>query len=241
VLEARNPQDTPLSPDGNVGSVVAEMTAPAGEYQATGKAAVVNWGAKDYVRCGISVDGQFVDGSATMVGEADGQPAVAVITTQARIVLAASAVVRLVCGHDSNIANQKVDGNASLVLESTNCDTSSGTCPAGPKGDTGPAGLAGPKGDPGPAGQPGAKGDIGPAGSIGPAGLAVKTVAVCASASGGVSPVQGNCSCSVKTISSQQSVGGCTVTSDTGSCTASGFTQNGGVYPGACCVCAPAQ
>ncbi len=45
--------------------------------------------------------------------------------------------------------------------------------PAGPKGDTGPAGAAGatgPKGDTGPAGAAGPKGDTGPAGPAGAAG-----------------------------------------------------------------------
>jgi hypothetical protein len=106
----------------------------------------------------------------------------------------------------------------------------------GPKGDTGPQGLTGP---PGPKGDTGLQGVAGATGATGPA---VKTVAICSNAylTSIHIPTDGSCSCSVKTVSSNKSVGGCTATSDTGSCTAQGYSsQLIGTAAGACCVCSP--
>ncbi len=124
----------------------------------------------------------------------------------------------------------------------------------GPKGDTGPQGLTGPTGAQGPigatgpqgpkgdtgsqglTGATGAQGSTGATGSQGPAGPAVHTSAVCVSANTKLSV---SCSCSVGYVAHVTSP--CTVTSDTGSCSASGFYDStwGNNYTGECCVCKP--
>lgn len=94
------------------------------------------------------------------------------------------------------------------------------------KGDTGPAGPTGPTG---------ATGATGATGPQGPVGSAVKTSAVCVSASNG----DGDCSCN-KTLVSKVVGAPCNVTSETGNCSANGYTDNyNRSYRGACCVCAP--
>jgi len=88
------------------------------------------------------------------------------------------------------------------------------------------------RGAPGPAGPPGPPG---PQGARGPAGPASTTSAVCVSASA----TSQTCSCAGRLVSRVSSP--CIVTSDTGSCTASGVTLPvGRELTGACCVCAPA-
>ena len=115
------------------------------------------------------------------------------------------------------------------------------TGPQGPVGATGSQGVPGVKGDKGDPGSPGAKGDTGATGQKGETGaqgspgVAVHTSAVC---------VNGNsCGCKNKTISMVSSNGGCTVSSDTGSCTAYGTVSGTPPYliyqPGSCCVCSP--
>jgi hypothetical protein len=103
------------------------------------------------------------------------------------------------------------------------------------------AASSGKKGSPGPAGPPG---DAGPPGVAGPPGPAVHTSAVCLSHSvpnsqGGTNPVE--CSCSAHTVSKIAPVGsgGCTVTSDTGSCSGVGNSINLARDEGSCCVCSP--
>lgn len=92
------------------------------------------------------------------------------------------------------------------------------------QGSQGPTGATGPQGPPGPTGQQG------PQGEQGEPGPPVTTVAVCVSAT---NDSDGRCYCSITTISKVFSP--CTVTSDTGSCSASGYFE----YTGECCVCAP--
>jgi len=118
--------------------------------------------------------------------------------------------------------------------------------PAGPAGPQGPQGVAGPAGSQGPAGPAGPQGPqgaAGPAGSQGPAGPtgpAVRTHAVCVS---GHNRFSADCHCSGSRTQSKNNDGtSCTVTSDTGSCTA---TTTGAILPNeswgksACCVCIP--
>lgn len=110
------------------------------------------------------------------------------------------------------------------------------TGPNGPTGPTGATGPTGPKGGPaGPTGPTGPRGATGPAGAQGPQGPAVHTSSVCSS---GFSGGAADCSCSGKTISKVRAyvANGCTVSSDTGSCSASGFSK---AHYGSCCVCSP--
>ena len=106
---------------------------------------------------------------------------------------------------------------------------------AGPKGDPGPAGPAGPQG---PQGVAGPAGSQGPAGPTGPA---VKTFAVCSSASG--NPYrQGSCDCGAARLQARvQAVERCEITSETGKCEARAYTNTNfnTIYVGECCVCSP--
>jgi hypothetical protein len=101
------------------------------------------------------------------------------------------------------------------------------TGPAGPQGPQGPTGAQGPQG-PGGTGPAGPQGQQGPPGPTGPVGPAKHTSAVCVE---GTSGSRTYCTCGSGT---QVGFAGspCTVTSDTGSCSA---VSN---Y-GSCCVCAP--
>jgi hypothetical protein len=106
----------------------------------------------------------------------------------------------------------------------------------GLKGDTGLQGLKGDTGLQGPKGDTGAQGLTGATGATGAAGPAVHTSAVCVSGSnaGGAS-----CSCTNGYVASASSP--CSVTSDTGSCSASSYYDStwSRTYTGQCCVCKP--
>lgn len=124
----------------------------------------------------------------------------------------------------------------------------------GVKGDTGAQGLQGvqgPQGVQGAQGLTGATGQqglIGATGPQGPAGPAVSTSAVCSSADWwqtssiiGVTYYCSSSSCSCNGGVLVSSVKGpCTVTSNTGTCSASNYTNsNGQTCYGQCCVCKP--
>ncbi len=81
----------------------------------------------------------------------------------------------------------------------------------------------------GPAGEDGRDGRTGPPGPPGPP---VSTSAVCVNAS---ENNNGSCGCSGLTVSKVNSP--CQVTSDTGSCSASGFGSPPRSFNGQCCVC----
>ncbi|OGB07589.1 MAG: hypothetical protein A3E25_12455 [Burkholderiales bacterium RIFCSPHIGHO2_12_FULL_69_20] len=101
----------------------------------------------------------------------------------------------------------------------------------GPVGSTGPAGVAGPAGPAGSAGNTGSAGPAGPKGATGPQGPAVHTSAVCVQ-----SPSTNVCGfiCTKTVVAGSYTKSGCSITSDTGSCSLSA-NPNGGI----CCVCAP--
>ena len=96
-------------------------------------------------------------------------------------------------------------------------------------------GPSGPQGVPGPAGGPaGPAGPQGPTGSVGPPG--VRTVAVCVDGGAGVT----SCSCAAgATLVSKAPTTPCTVTAETGTCSANSAIVGGGTYRGSCCVCRP--
>jgi hypothetical protein len=100
-------------------------------------------------------------------------------------------------------------------------------------GSTGPQGPAGPQGPQGATGPQGTAGAQGPAGPQGPQGPAVRTSAVCASAFANTICISNSCSCPRGAVSIVFSP--CTVTSDTGSCSATSCGSN----RGQCCVCMP--
>jgi len=112
------------------------------------------------------------------------------------------------------------------------------TGPAGPTGPQGNTGLTGATGPQGPTGLTGPAGATGPQGAQGPAGPAVSTSAVCVSASINAQGVcsSGSCGCAY-TVSHVSSP--CSVTSNTGSCSANGCSGTYGTTYGSCCVCAP--
>src|SRR5574341_1174000 len=135
-------------------------------------------------------------------------------------------------GIGTNVPSAKLDVSGDIAIMGIPIINSSGqwvgdpTGLIGPEGPRGPAGPAGPTGPTGPTGPKGDKGDPGPPGEP------VKTVAICAN---GTKDFAGNCSCNFKTVTSTGSVSGCTVTSETGSCSAYGFGMNAGC----CYVCTP--
>lgn len=221
LLEARSGSALLLAPNGGQPVNILNMQVPAGQWVATAKASIVNWGAADYNRCFIYADGVAIDGATTMTGEGGGQPAVAELVTHAKLNFTATKMVSLVCSHDRNIAGQYVDPGAMLIVVSD-----------GSIGAVGPAG---------PAGPPGAQGPRGATGPAGPAGPAVRTVSSCVNANLGPSPTSQSCSCSsfAKTVVSQQGAMFCSVVSDSGNCTGVGQVVGGISYTGACCVCIP--
>lgn len=106
--------------------------------------------------------------------------------------------------------------------------------PQGPKGDPGPQGPAGPQG---PMGKTGPQGPAGPAGPQGPTGPAVRTVSVCHS---NVPLNLVSNPCKGRTVSFRSiPLGSCSVTSDTGSCTAASSGSQFGQSAAVCAVCAP--
>lgn len=235
ILESKTTGQITLSARPAQPTVILGLSVPPGEWLATAKASVVNWGAKDYVHCAIVTDADLIvigggrtsryDNSTTMIGAASGLPAVAAIVNQAVVSLPRAKEIRLVCSHDGRISGQYVE-NASLSVISTE---------PGIQGPPGPMGLQGLQG---PIGLQGRTGDQGPQGNVGPAGPPVSTSAVCVDAQGGAYPGASNCHCQGRTVLNQIGMR-CTVTSDTGQCTGNGITTNGSNYTAACCVCAP--
>lgn len=225
ILEQRTTAATQLGPAGGVVVKVLELTVPTGQWLVTAKGSVVNWGAKEYVRCGLSVAGSIADSSTTVVGQAGAaDPPAATIFTQARVAATAPTVVTFACSHDAAIAGIKLDGGASLVATDADLGAQGPAGPAGPAGATGPTGMRGPPG---------------PLGPVGPPGPTIRTsVAVCASPTGGPNPISASCQCPAKTLVTSNTMI-CTVTSDTGPCTANGFIDPVShiAYTPACCVC----
>ena len=211
ILEARTSSGLSLPAAGGQRVNIVNMTVPAGEWIATAKASVINWGTADYVRCVLTSGGTIVDGATTMTGEASGRPAAAEIVTHAKLSLNAPMNVALECSHDQNVDGQKVDPGATLIVLS---DSSRGT--------SGPAGPAG------------------PAGPIGPVGPPVKTIALCVQPNLGPSPTTQSCSCNppARAIITPTS-SPCTAVADNGRCDANSQVIAGLTYFGACCVCAP--
>lgn len=115
--------------------------------------------------------------------------------------------------------------------------------PMGPAGPAGTAGVTGPQGPEGPAGPAGVQGPAGPQGAPGPS---LHTSAVCLQTAGTYPISGGVCNCGVRVLSQQiTNDGNCSVTSETGSCSANGsrVTCSPGVgcfgfdRVGSCCVC----
>ncbi len=101
------------------------------------------------------------------------------------------------------------------------------TGPVGPQGETGPAGPQGPSG----AGSPGPQGPAGPAGPAVTTSCATSLVDVrCADIGSARSFCGVVCSGNLRVVVA--ACGSCTVTSDTGTCTALLATE-------VCCVCSP--
>jgi Collagen triple helix repeat (20 copies) len=230
VLEARSTESIALSAAGGVMTPIVQLTLSPGTYALVGKATVVNWSQGDYVRCGLRADGDdFFDAATTVVGEQSGYPAAATIMTQFKWSFTVEKIVQLLCLHDKIMSGISVDAGASLVAIDNSI--------VGPAGPVGPTGMRGEMGPVGPAGATGPTGSQGVRGPTGPKGDPVKTVAICANGTIG-NPA--DCRCNGRAIIPPIStVSSCTVTSDTGSCTATGGVSNFVPYSGACCVCAP--
>ncbi len=91
----------------------------------------------------------------------------------------------------------------------------------------------------GATGATGPQGSVGPTGPQGLVGPPAKSSAVCVNSYGANGNYHsGDCSCSSRTISHVTSSSSCQVTSETGSCSASGNSYATPMTYGSCCVCA---
>lgn len=152
-------------------------------------------------------------------------------------------------GIGTMIPAAKLDVKGNLAINGTQVIDSAGNWvgnPTGLIGPRGPQGLQGPQGDRGPAGSSGSTGSSGPQGPAGPTGSqgsqgpqgppgpVIHTSAVCAGPLGQYveAPECSTLCHGSRVIVSSRS--GCTVTSDTGSC-----SLNPSTTPGRCCVCSP--
>ncbi|HEX4970111.1 MAG TPA: hypothetical protein VFV69_03580 [Steroidobacteraceae bacterium] len=110
-----------LSSDGSPVSL-KQVTIPAGTWVVTAKANPVNFGAADYVRCRILVNGVQKDAAATLVGNAapaptgEMGPSVAEIVLQTAITTTTSKAFKLDCQHDFPYAGIYVDPGASIMV-----------------------------------------------------------------------------------------------------------------------------
>jgi hypothetical protein len=115
-----------LSANGGDQTTVASTVLPAntGAWVITGTASVVNFGASDYARCGLSITGQPISGNTSVVGNpnavgahATGAAIVATITTSNFTITPASPVtVAFVCSHDNGNDQPYIDAGATLWL-----------------------------------------------------------------------------------------------------------------------------
>ena len=110
-----------LSSDGSP-VALKQVTVPAGTWIVTAKANPVNFGAADYVRCRILVNGVQKDAAATLVGNAapaptgEMGPSVAEIVLQTAITTTTSKAFKLDCQHDFPYAGIYVDPGASIMV-----------------------------------------------------------------------------------------------------------------------------
>jgi hypothetical protein len=99
-----------------------QVTIPAGTWLVTAKANPVNFGAADYVRCRIVINGTQRDAAATLVGNAapaptgEVGPSVAEIVLQTATTTTASRTFKLDCQHDFPYAGIYVDPGASIMI-----------------------------------------------------------------------------------------------------------------------------
>jgi hypothetical protein len=110
-----------LSSDGSP-VTIKQVTIPAGTWVVTAKANPVNFGAADYVRCRILVNGTQRDAAATLVGNAapaptgEMGPSVAEIVLQTAITTTSSKAFKLDCQHDFPSPGMYVDPGASIMI-----------------------------------------------------------------------------------------------------------------------------
>ena len=140
VIELRTDSGLALSPAAGQRVNILNTTVPPGDWIATAKGSAVSWAGKDYVRCILVFDGVVVDGSTTMIGEAGGAPAAAVLFSHAKLSTNTSKALSFQCSHDGSVSGQKIDPGATLVVTRIAAPGA-----AGPKGDSGPPGPAGPR------------------------------------------------------------------------------------------------
>jgi hypothetical protein len=114
--ETRTTGHVTLQAAGGATQTVVQLNVPAGTWVAFAKGTAVNWGDADYVRCGIRIDGTPADGTTTMVGEADGMPAVAAFSSVYRFRATRATTVSLVCLHDAYNESIYIDPGASLTV-----------------------------------------------------------------------------------------------------------------------------
>jgi len=95
---------------------VTSITVGSGNWVIHSSAPAVNFGATDITRCAIFIDGVLNVATASMLGGGGGMPAAAELSNLALLHLYAGQVVGLYCGHDANVAGQRIDPGATLVI-----------------------------------------------------------------------------------------------------------------------------
>ncbi len=105
-----------LSDFGGVPVTVHSVNVPAGTWIVQAKTSLVNFGAADFTRCIITVGGVNQNGAGTMIGQADGMPALATISNLALVTTTATKPFKLTCVHDASIPGQYVDADGAMLV-----------------------------------------------------------------------------------------------------------------------------
>lgn len=105
-----------LSSSGGVPTTVQSANVPAGRWVVQAKTSLVNFGAADFARCVILVDGTNVNGAGTMIGQAGGMPAVATVSNLAVVKTTLTKNFSVACFHDADGSGLYVDPDGAMVV-----------------------------------------------------------------------------------------------------------------------------
>ena len=114
---ARTTGATNLADGANSPTVVTSVTVPAGSWALSWKAAAVNFGADDFVRCALSTPSAALDGTTAFLG--GGHSAVGVLSSLAVLQTPSTVTVNLSCQHDGAVAGIYIDPSAVVLVEPT--------------------------------------------------------------------------------------------------------------------------
>jgi len=105
-----------LSPTGGVLTDVLSTPVDSGTWVIHSSSPAVNFGGTDITRCTLWVDGVQINQSSSMLGGGGGMPAAVEMSNLAVATVASGQVIALKCGHDANVAGQRIDPGAELVI-----------------------------------------------------------------------------------------------------------------------------